>query len=223
MKILIVAAHPDDETLGAGATIAKHIREKDNVHVLILGEGVTSRGPKRVKKNKLSSLKKQCQRALNILGVKKIYFLDLPDNKFDTIPLLEIVKMVEEKINKIKPDLVYTHHVGDLNVDHRLTYEAVMTACRPFTKKIKKILSFEIPSSTECNSPSKDSFAPNYYVNVEKMIGKKIRALKQYKSEIHSFPHPRSIEYIKSLAQIRGSNAGCKAAEAFMLIREVKE
>jgi len=219
MKILIVAAHPDDETLGAGATIAKHAENGDRVHVLILGEGITSR-KKQTKTAELYLLRKHCRRALNILGVKNVYFLNLPDNMFDNIPLLSIVKEVENKINKIKPDIIYTHYESDLNVDHQLTFRAVMTACRPVNNKIKKILCFEVPSSTEWSALNKNSFTPNCFVNVESTLGKKLAALKEYKKEMRSFPHPRSIEYVKSLAKIRGSNVAYKAAEAFIIVRE---
>ena len=221
-KILIVAAHPDDETLGAGATIAKHIVNGDDVHVIILGEGITSRYNKRelANKDEVHSLKNDCVRALGVLGVKNVYFFDLPDNRFDTVPFLDIVKKIESKIHDIVPEEVYTHYGGDLNIDHTLTFEAVMVVCRPFNSSVKRVFCFEIPSSTEWNFHQKGSFTPNVFVNVEKTIDKKLSAMKEYKTEMRPYPHPRSIELAESLSKVRGSAAGFMAAEAFMLIIE---
>ncbi len=221
-KIMVIAAHPDDETLGAGATIAKHVRNGDEVHVLILGEGVTSRYEKREQaaKSELDSLREECKKALDMLGVKNVCFFDFPDNKFDSVPLLEIIKKIEAKIVEIKPAVVYTHYYGDLNIDHQITFEAVMVACRPLNESVKKILCFEVPSSTGWNAPGKDFFSPNCYIDVKDTLDKKLAALKEYKGEMREFPHPRSEEFIGMLAKIRGGDSGYLAAEAFVIVRE---
>lgn len=221
-KILIIAAHPDDEVLGCGGTIAKFGRERGvEVYTLILGEGVTSRYEKRetgVKSKELKELKGCINKAAKILGVKKIFVLDFPDNRFDTVALLDIVKAIEKVKDEIKPHIVYTHYRGDLNIDHRITYEAVLTACRPVkSETVREIYSFEVPSSTEWNYPN--TFCPNVYVDISETIGRKVEALGAYKSETRAWPHPRSVKAIKNLAQKRGCEVGFDYGEAFELVR----
>lgn len=226
-KVLIVAAHPDDEVLGCGGTIVKHAMEGDRVFVLILSEGITSRDEVRnvqKRKREMNILNRQIHKAANILNITDIYTFNYPDNRFDTVALLDIVKTIEKVKNEIKPEIVYTHHHGDLNIDHRITFDAVMTATRPVkSESVKEIYSFEVPSSTEWYvSSEKSYFIPNVFVDISDTIDKKIEALRVYKSEIRPFPHPRSPEYVKSLAKMRGSNSGLKYAEAFCLIRSLK-
>lgn len=222
--ILVIAAHPDDEVLGCGGTIAK-LSQENKVFVLILGEGVTSRDiPDDTKIKELSKLKSEMFAANDILGTKEVFLEDLPDNKFDTIPLLDIIKIIEGHIQKINPDVVYTHHRGDLNIDHRITFDAVLTACRPIEgNPVKKILSFEVPSSTEWNiQDASTRFNPNVYEDISGTIDIKIEEMSAYKNEIRLTPHPRSVEKIYSLAETRGAAAGMNFAEAFMLIRELR-
>lgn len=220
-RILVVAAHPDDETLGAGGTIAKHIASGDSVSVLILGEGVASRKEQREDYAKeRDSLRADAKRALAKLGVKDVTFLDFPDNSFDTVPLLKIIKAVENIVSEKKPELVYTHHRGDLNIDHRRTFEAVLTACRPLGSSVRKIMCFEVLSSTEWNVGS--SFIPNALVDITDVFEKKIAALREYQSEMRQYPHPRSLEGAEILAKTRGLVIGRKAAEAFEIVREIE-
>lgn len=162
--------------------------------------------------------------ANKILGTKEVFIEDLPDNKFDTVPLLDIIKIIEAYVRKINPEIVYTHHSGDLNIDHRITFDAVLTACRPVeTNPVKKLLSFEIPSSTEWNiQNASTNFIPNIYEDISKTIDQKTGAMSAYKNEIRLSPHPRSIEKIRSLAETRGAASGTNFAEAFMLIRELR-
>ncbi|MCK4319945.1 PIG-L family deacetylase [Candidatus Micrarchaeota archaeon] len=222
MKVLVVAAHPDDEVLGAGATIAKHTEKGDDVKVLILGTGVTSREVENPRL-KVEELVNDSKRALSLLDVSDIIHLDFPDNQFDSVSLLDIIKEVEKIVSKFNPETVYTHHWGDLNVDHRLTFDAVLTACRPFSSNVRKILCFEVLSSTECTIQSvQNSFAPNYFVECKKTIKKKIDALKEYKSEIKKCPHPRSLESVEYLSRYRGTMIGREYAEAFVLVRDIK-
>ncbi|MFC1630140.1 PIG-L deacetylase family protein [Patescibacteria group bacterium] len=223
-KILIIAAHPDDEVLGCGGTIAKHSHNNE-VYVVILGEGISSRYAQRedVRKEELLSLQKQSKEAGRFLGAKENIFFNLPDNQFDSIPLLKIVKKIEEVIKKIRPAIVYTHHSGDLNIDHRITFQAVLTATRPIDNcSVKKIYSFEIPSSTEwsfqkINGP----FLPNVFEDISETWEKKVQAMQMYNTEIKKFPHPRSKEAIVVIAKRWGSTVGLKYAEAFELIRAV--
>lgn len=223
--ILVVAAHPDDEVLGCGGTIAK-LSKKNEVYTLILGEGITSRNTSaRTQDTGLKSLKKDIISANKILGTKKVFIEELPDNKFDTVPLLDIIKIIEAQITDLKPEFVFTHHFGDLNIDHRIVYNAVLTACRPVdTCVVKKLVSFEVPSSTEWNSQNPiNGFHPTIFENIDKTLDKKIAAMSAYKNEIRSNPHPRSPEKIRALAQVRGAAAGMEFAEAFMLVREFKD
>jgi len=219
-KILIVAAHPDDEVLGCGGTIAKHKKSGDTVSILILGDGITSR----TGETNITQRENQAQKSAKILGIDKLLTEKLPDNKFDTVPLLEIAKIVEKAVNKTKPEIIYTHFSEDLNVDHRLTLQAVLTACRPQPGFcVKKILSFEILSSTEWQEKTQNKiFCPTEYNNITNFIDKKIKALDAYKNELKPFPHPRSKEGVKILAQYRGMEVGYKYAEAFQIIRNIK-
>ena len=221
-KILIVAAHPDDEVIGVGGTVAKHAKAGDEVSVLLLGDGITSRGGD---KTGITKRANQAKKAAKILGVKKVFLETLPDNKFDSVPLLEIVKKVEKIIYKIKPSVVYTHFGDDLNIDHRLTYKAVITACRPQPKFfVKKILAFETLSSTEWQAKKKKNlFSPTYYNDIGGFLDKKIKAMEVYKDEIKPYPHPRSVEGLKILANYRGLETGYKNAEAFEVIRQLKD
>lgn len=226
-KILIIAAHPDDEVLGCGGTIAKLAREGNVVYSLFLGEGVTSRDEKRDRKKRekeLKELRKQIEKAGRILSISNSFAFDFPDNRFDTVAMLDIVKTIEKVKIDVKPDIVFTHHRGDLNVDHRITFEAVMTAFRPIeAENTKEIYSFEVPSSTEWNAPIPTSyFMPNYFVDIAKTLDLKIRAMKEYKSEIRGYPHPRSPEAIKIYAKRWGIQAGLQAAEAFEIIRMIR-
>jgi len=223
-RVLIVAAHPDDEILGCGGTIAKLVKKGYEVYTLILGEGITSRDKIRDRKKRekeILELKKQIHKANKILGVKEIFCFDFPDNRFDSVDFLDIVKTIEEIKNNIKPDIVFTHSKADLNIDHRITYKAVLTAMRPLpSESVKLIYSFEILSSTEWNYPL--SFSPNVYFDIENTLNLKIEAMKEYKGELREYPHPRSVEGIKIKAMQRGMEVGLKYAEAFELIRWIE-
>ena len=225
-KILIIAAHPDDEVLGCGGSMLKWSKQGKEVHVLILAEGITSRDKirKREKRKKdLSELNDCALEANKILGVKSIKLLNYPDNRMDSITLLEIVKTIEKHIDKLKPSIIVTHHANDLNIDHKIVHQAVFTACRPKTgSQIKRILSFEVPSATEWESPSfASAFTPNWFEDISENLDTKIKALKIYKNEMLPWPNSRSIRAIEHLARWRGASVGCEAAEAFILLREI--
>lgn len=225
-KVLIIAAHPDDEVLGCGGTIAKHAQHGDEVYSLILGEGITSRHSQRGRAitEELEHLKLAAEQAAKILGIKKVFFKDFPDNRFDTIPLLEIVKAIEEVKGEVKPDIIYTHHQGDLNIDHQITFKAALTACRPLKgESVKEIYSFEIPSSTEWNSPDAGTyFIPNVFVDITETFDKKIEALRAYKGESRDYPHPRSPRAVELIARRWGVSVGRELVEAFRLVRWIK-
>jgi LmbE family N-acetylglucosaminyl deacetylase len=223
-KILVVAAHPDDEILGCGGTMALHSMKGDEVYVLILGEGITSRSETndRIKsKKELNDLKKQMLKANKIIGVKKVFAFDFPDNRFDTVPLLDVIKYVERIKREINPNIVFTHHYGDLNIDHVITHRAVMTAFRPVMgEDAREIYTFEVPSSTEWNYPL--SFSPDVFFDISDTLDLKLKAMAVYKSEIRDYPHPRSLEGIRNNAEIWGMKVGLRYAEAFKLVRIIR-
>lgn len=223
-KILVVAAHPDDEILGVGATVAKRTANGDAARAIILGEGQTSRWEKRedVPKNVLSELHEDTLNAAKCVGYEKVYFADFPDNRFDSVDLLNIVKYIETVIKEFLPEIVYTHHGGDLNVDHQMTYNAVLTATRPVGDyPVKEIYSFETLSSTEWDFSYQNPFRPNVFEDVGKFMQIKSEAMRCYHSELCEFPHPRSIKGLNMSAQKYGSVVGQEFSEAFMLIRRV--
>jgi len=217
-KILIVAAHPDDEVLGCGGTISK-LRDKNTIKVIFMTNGTSSR---RGGKKEAYKRNKACLNLFNSLSLPKPINFNFPDNKMDTVPLLKIVKKIEEKIEKFKPDVILTHYESCLNIDHRITFNAVITACRPLkNSSVKKILSFEIPSSTDWALFKGKSFQPNYFIDITKHLNNKINMIKFYKDELKQYPHSRSIKALKSLASFRGISCGVKFAEGFYLNRFV--
>ena len=222
--ILIVAAHPDDEVLGCGGTIARLIKEGFEVYTLILGEGITSRDDTRDRKRReeeITELKGKAKEANKILGVKEVFFYDFPDNRFDTVPFLDIVKVVEKVKNSINPQIIFTHYERDLNIDHQITYRTVITATRPLKgETVKEIYSFEIPSSTEWNYPL--SFSPDVFFDISTTIDIKIKALEKYKTELKKYPHSRSLEGVKLIAKNWGIKVGLEYAEAFKVVRILK-
>jgi N-acetylglucosamine malate deacetylase 1 len=220
-QVLVVAAHPDDEVLGCGGTLSRHISSGDAVSVLIIAEGVTSRKlEEEINNEKLNELNEASKKSAKTLGIYDLNYLGYPDNKLDSIIFLDVVKSIEFYINKIKPDIVYTHFDNDLNIDHKITSDAVLTACRPINDcSVKTIYAYETLSSTEWYNTSTNNFKPNHFVDISDHLETKLNALKAYEQEMRSFPHPRSYKSIKALAEYRGSTVGYMAAEAFMLIR----
>ena len=227
MKYLVISAHPDDEILGCGGSMAKWCIDGHVVHVLIMAEGATSRDKSRdrvTRQKELSHLARSAKKAGEILGVASVELLDYPDNRMDSVDFLDVVKSVEEHIDKNKPDVVVTHHSGDLNIDHQITQQAVMVACRPQPGHlVKRILSFEVQSATEWQSPDYGRpFVPNWFEDISDTLGMKIKAMEAYESEMRPWPHARSIKAVEHLARWRGASAGCEATEAFMLVRNIK-
>jgi len=224
--ILIVVAHPDDEILGCGGIAARHAAAGDRVDTLILAEGATARQRQRDGSGgsaEIEALREAARAAAKVLGTEPPRFAGLPDNRMDSLPLLDIVKHVEETVERLEPSRVYVHHGGDLNVDHRLTHQAVITACRPLPGvPVRGIYTFETASSTEWGTTGIDSgFRPTRFVDIGDFLDLKLRALDCYQSEMRSFPHARSREAIEARARVRGAEAGVAAAEAFEVIREI--
>lgn len=245
MNVLVVAAHPSDEVLGAGGTIANHVQSGDSVTVAILGEGYSARvdSMHTVDPHQLSNLKASTFRAASILGYSRreyeniinpkkdnldhfnsstLEFYDLPDNRFDSVDLLDIVRLIEVLVKQVQPHVIYTHHSGDLNIDHCITAKAVLTACRPLPEtSVKKILTFEMPSATGWTTPDQ-VFQPTVFVDISNTLAAKLEAVKVYKTELRAFPHARSLKSIKARAVAWGAHVGLEAAEPFCLIREIR-
>lgn len=206
--------------------MARLAQEKNDVHVLILGEGITSRYPDASKAPAAEKerLHGQAQVVGKRLGVKSVTISAFPDNRFDTVPLLSVVRVIEEKIGELKPETVFTQHGGDLNVDHERTFRAVLTATRPLaSSSVKRVYAYEVPSSTEwAFQKFAPAFRPNVFIDIAATLEKKIEAMALYEAESRVFPHPRSAEALRAHAQYWGSAAGLRAAEAFELIREIR-
>ena len=227
-RIMIVVAHPDDELLGLGATMNKLIEECNvTTHIVILGEGITSRSEQRDTekwKNELETHRKNIYAAQASIGYHSVSISDFPDNRFDTVALLDIIKVIEKEKEKFQPDVIFTHHGGDVNIDHQRTFEAVITSCRPMAdEKVKTIIAFETPSGTEWRaSTDPKHFIPNLFFEVsDKNIQAKIDGMESYEFEKRKYPHPRSPEALKVQSQRWGVAIGVPFAEAFVLIRSI--
>lgn len=220
-KILIVVAHTDDESFGCGGLIKKLSLNKNKVSAISFTNGVGSRSnnkQKEIKKRKVASMK-----ASKILGFNWLAQYDYPDNQLDSITLLELIKIIEKHKKKFKPHIIITHNFYDLNIDHRKIAEATLTAFRPEpNEKLEQFLTFEVPSATDFRIlKNSKNFIPNYYVNIDKYLQSKLKAIRCYKNEAKPYPHSRSITGIKNLNRIRGNQSGLKYAEAFELIRAI--
>lgn len=222
-NVLIIAAHPDDEVLGCGGTAARLIKHGHEVAIAILGEGITSRDTSRdavARAGELGALQSDIISAAKQLGVSAVRTFGLPDNRFDSVPLLDVVKIIEELKSEIAPSVIFTHFAGDLNVDHEVCNRAVLTATRPMQGEcVKEIYAFEVMSSTEWKFPL--TFSPNMFIDISEHLEQKLKAMACYRSESRSAPHPRSPEGIAEAAKMWGTRVGVKYAEAFQLIRRI--
>ena len=226
MILLVVVAHPDDEVLGCGATIARLTQEGHEVYIAILGEGITSRYQQREQADRslVEALHARGRQVAELLGVRDLFLYNLPDNRFDTVALLDVVKIIEELIERLKPEVIYTHHGGDLNIDHMVTHRAVLTATRPVTDQpVQEIYAFEVPSLTEWTfGQFQPAFRPNVFMDISDTLEVKVQAMALYESEVRPFPHPTSSVALRASARRWGSMAGVEAAEAFELVRAIR-
>ncbi len=212
MKVIVIAAHPDDEILGVGGTICRHVKNKDEVYVCVVTKACKPMWSdkymikKVVEQNKVDKL----------MGIKKRFNLNLPTVKLNTMPHGELNSKVALIVDKVKPDIIYTHYENDLNYDHTLVFRATMVAARP-PKRIK-ILCYETLSETEWGV---GRFAANVWIDISEHMKKKVKAFQIYKSEVKKYPHPRSSEGIRVLAKKRGTEACIKYAEAFVMLRDI--
>ncbi len=215
-KILVVCAHPDDEVIGCGGTIAKFSKYAD-VNLLTFTDGESSRLNKN--KKKIIKRRQMLLKSSKILGINNTHQHNFKDNELDTYSNLELTKLIEKYLLKYKPDTILTHYKNDLNIDHRKIFRSVITATRPFKNNlIKNIFSFEITSSTELSFYN-ERFNPNLFINIEKSIEKKKRALNIYKNQFDKKKGLLTVENILNLSKYRGNFIGCKYAEAFEIVR----
>lgn len=219
-SVLVVAAHPDDEALGCGGIIARHVDDGDTVNVLFLTDGVSARGADNIAA--AAQRNTAAIRACGLLGASTPVFNALPDNRLDSVDLLDVVQLVETELARIHPTVIYTHHAGDLNIDHRIAHEAVLTACRPQPgSDILAIYAFETPSATDyAGSDAGRIFRPQRFIDISRQWARKRQALEAYADEMRPFPHSRSLEGIEALARWRGVSAGFEMAEALEVVRE---
>ncbi len=219
MKVLVLAAHPDDELLGLGGTVARHADAGDEVIGVVASEGATSRYASEA----APALEASCRAAAEILGIREVRFLGFADQRMDTVPLIEVTQRIEAVVREVRPDTVYTHHWGDLNRDHRVVCEAAQVACRPVGGDYpRRVYCFETPSSSEWSAPDPASqFVPTRFVDVTATIDRKLRAMACYASEARPAPHPRSLDALRARAALWGHTVGVAYAEAFVLLRQV--
>lgn len=222
-KVLVIAAHPDDEILGCGGSICVLADNGAKVQVALLADGISSRDIYADENSGLKARRTAARKAGDILGVQDIFFGDFPDNRMDTVALLDIVKVVENLIDQYQPDTIFTHHACDLNIDHQRVHEAVVTACRPQPgHPVRTLLFFEIPSSTEWQVPGSGiAFEPNWFEDISTSLERKLQALDAYDMEMRDWPHPRSLRGVESLARWRGASVGYEASESFILGRNL--
>jgi LmbE family N-acetylglucosaminyl deacetylase len=220
--VLVVVAHTDDETLGCGGTIVRHVQNGDKVYGLSMTDGVGARGAEdgdEVKKRVQASIK-----ASRILGLEWLEGGSFQDNAMDTVGLLDVTKVIERAKTLAKPTMIYTHSSADLNIDHRIVSQATLTAFRPQPNEVwEEIRTFEVASSTDYGHKSMTGeFTPNLYIEISEIWQTKLAALKEYGIEMRNSPHARSIEGLENLAKYRGSQVGLPYAEAFEVIRKVE-
>ena len=221
-KVLVVVAHSDDETFGMGGTLKKHANNKDDVFVVSMTDGVSSRNKQ--SKKIISERKKSSLNAGKILGFKWKNCFDFPDNALDSIPMINLIKSLEEVKDSVSPNIVYTHSSKDLNIDHRIISQAVQTVFRPQPNEIcREIRLFEVPSATDFGNESlTGSFLPNLFLDITKTWKEKKLASLAYKKELKDYPHSRSLKGLENLAKIRGNQVGLEMAEAFEIIRKIE-
>jgi len=219
-SVLVVAAHPDDEVLGCGGVVARHVGAGDTVNILLLAEGAIAREPAN-EPGAVAALQEAAAAAAHTLGASEPRFCGFPDNRLDSLPLLDVIKAIEDVVAEVAPKIVYTHPANDLNVDHRIVHQAAITACRPLPgSPVQAVYAFETVSSTEWQATG-EAFRPQRWIDIEPFLELKLRALDAYTVEMRPFPHARSREAVEALARVRGAAAGLRAAECFMVVREV--
>ncbi len=218
--VLVIAAHPDDETLGCGGTIARHVEAGDQVHVVVVTDGSSAQYPG--DQAKLTRKHDEARAAMKILGVTDLVLGAMPDMRLDTVPSVELSRFLTDHIRRIEPHVVYTHHAADINIDHRLVFDATLVATRPTgASRLQRVYAYEVASSTDWGEAHPyRGFQPNSFIDISAVLDRKLRALAEYKTELRPAPHPRSLSVIEAYARAWGARAGLHAAEAMVLVHE---
>ncbi len=223
-KVLVIAAHPDDEVLGMGGTITKLVKDGCHVDVLIVTDGSSSqyRNSDHLAEI-IEAKKKETRNCADVLGVRDVYYGELPDMKLDTTPHIRINQVIEDIIDKVQPDTVFTHFWGDVNCDHQNVYKSTLVAVRPVMGQVvKELYCYRVPSSTEWTPNKADTmFMPNVFVDIEKYAEQKYKAFTCYSTELRDYPHPRSVQYLRETDKVTGLRVGLQAAEEFVLLRKL--
>ncbi len=219
-NVLVIAAHPDDELLGVAGTIARHVADGDTVTCVVCSEGATTR----YEASAVTELQACGRRAAAVLGAREVRFLGMRDQHLDALPILTVIQAIEAVVQEVAPTIVYSHHWGDVNRDHKVVNEAVMVACRPVGDAYpRSVLLFETPSSTEWSWPDPaTAFVPQHFVDISTTIERKLEAMACYTTELRPAPHPRSLDALRSRAAYWGQIIGRAHAEAFVVARQVR-
>jgi LmbE family N-acetylglucosaminyl deacetylase len=218
MNVLVIAPHMDDEALGVGGTIRRHVQAGDDVTVCVIANRAYGH---RYDETLIAEEKRAALGAKEVLGYSELHFLDLPDERLDAV-LQDIIIPLEDVYNEVKPEVAYVNHGGDNNQDHQAVFKAAMVVCRPHGGgRLKRLCSYEVPSSTDQAPPLiQNIFLPNRYTDISAHLSHKIDALRCYERELRPFPHPRSEGGVTAFARKRGTEVGMEAAEAFMVLRD---
>lgn len=224
MKVLVVAAHPDDEVYGMGGTIAKMAAQGHEVHVLIVTDGCTAQYAGRPDLPEIIERKHtEALVANRLLGIKEVRFGTFPDMRLDTVPHVEVNRLIEETVDVIQPEVVYTHFFGDVNLDHQIVYRSTLVAVRPAPGQcVRELYCFRVPSSTEWGPQlGHTAFLPNVMTDIGGFEDVKEQAILAYQTEVRPYPHPRSPRYVRETDRARGLEWGIGSAEAFWLLRKI--
>ncbi len=218
-RILVIAAHPDDEVLGCGGVIARHVAQGDQVSVAVVTRG----DPALFAAEFVNQVRHECREALAVLGIADLHFLDFPAPKLDMVPGHELADALRRLIHTLSAEVVYLPHRGDIHADHQAVFQATLVAARPIQNcPVRRLLCYETLSETEWAAPfGDDAFIPTVFVDITATLSRKLEAMRCYTTQLTEFPHPRSLAGIETLARFRGVTVGVPAAEAFMLIREI--
>lgn len=218
-RVMVIAAHPDDEVLGCGGTIARHVKRGDDVNIVIVTRGAAEVFPP----EQVATIRAELARAHAVLGVSQVHFLDFPAPLLDMVARYKLNDALAALIRMEQPGTVYVHHRGDVHHDHQVIYEATLVACRPVDDSpVQRLLAYETLSETEWAAPHGDAaFVPTCYIDISAYLAQKLEAMACYASQLHDPPHPRSLQNIEALAHYRGGTVSREAAEAFMLVREI--
>ena len=219
MRVLVIAAHPDDETIGAGGTIARHVAHGDEVYWCIVTQGYSPPWSEET----LAAAQRQVYDVQRVLGIQEVFFCGFPTVKLNTVPYIDLCSALQRVVDQVRPEVVYTTPRDDINQDHRIVYEGTLVATRPLPgTSIRRLLCYEISPTARFGLPAGSSgFVPNVFVEVSQYMDKKLEAVSCYQTELREYPHPRSLEGLRLLAEERGLSVGLKAAECFQLIREL--